>query len=204
MSDTGSPQTSFHLGLPAWVPDYLARQPTTFPTIEHRMELVIALARKNSGQCTGGPFGAAVFSTTTHTLIAAGVNVVIPTCCSVAHAEMVTLMLAQQKVGSHDLGAPGLSSHELVTSCEPCAMCLGAICWSGIRRLVCGARGSDAEAIGFDEGPKPQNWISTLTERGITVTTDIARPQATQVLKNYVEQGGEVYNSRQGPIETLG
>ena len=168
------------------------------------MDFAISLARLNCEQGTGGPFGAAVFSTATHTLIATGVNLVIPTNCSVAHAEIVALMLAQQTIGSHDLGAPGLPSHELVTSCEPCAMCLGAICWSGVRQLVCGAKGTDAEAIGFDEGSKPQDWISTLTERGITVITDIARPQATQVLQNYVEQGGEVYNGRQGPIETAG
>ncbi len=204
MSDTRSPQASFHLELPAWVPDYVDRQPTTFPTQESRMELVISLARLNCEQGTGGPFGAAVFCTTTHTLVAAGVNLVIPTRCSVAHAEIVALLLAQQTIGFHDLGAPGLLPHELVTSCEPCAMCLGAVCWSGIRQLICGAKGSDAEAIGFDEGPKPLNWTTALTERGISVVLDVKRANATQVLQNYVEQGGEVYNGRQGPIETSG
>jgi tRNA(Arg) A34 adenosine deaminase TadA len=81
-------------------------------------------------------------------------------------------------------------------------MCLGAICWSGIRHLICGARGSDAEAIGFDEGPKPKNWATALEQRGITVTRDIGRSKATQVLQSYVEQGGKVYNGRQGSIET--
>jgi hypothetical protein len=30
----------------------------------------------------------------------------------------------------------------------------GAVPWSGVRRLACGARDEDASDIGFDEGPK--------------------------------------------------
>jgi tRNA(Arg) A34 adenosine deaminase TadA len=165
------------------------------------MDLVTTLAQLNSEHSTGGPFGAGVFRTDTHQLVAPGVNLVLPLHCSVAHAEMVAIMIAQQTLEAHDLGAADLPPHELVTSCEPCAMCLGAICWSGVRHLLCGARGSDAEAIGFDEGPKPENWATALEQRGITVTLDIGRSKAIQVLQNYVEQGGMVYNSRQGSIE---
>ncbi len=166
------------------------------------MDLVTTLSKLNIEQGTGGPFGAGVFRTDTHGLVAPGVNLVLSSQSSLAHAEVVAIMMAQQTLGVHDLGANGLLPHELVTSCEPCAMCLGAICWSGVRHLVCGARGSDAEAIGFDEGPKPKNWASALEQRGISVTVDIGRPKATQVLQQYVDQGGEVYNSRQGSIET--
>ena len=168
------------------------------------MDLVTTLSRLNIKQGTGGPFGAGVFRSDTHQLVAPGVNLVLSSRSSLAHAEMVAIMMAQQTLTCHDLSATGLPPHELVTSCEPCAMCLGAICWSGVHQLICGARGSDAESIGFDEGPKPQNWITTLEQRGITVTVDIGRPNATQVLNNYVEQGGEVYNSRQGSIHTPG
>jgi len=166
------------------------------------MDLVTTLSKMNIEQGTGGPFGASVFRMDTHQLVAPGVNLVLSSQSSLAHAEIVAIMMAQQKLVAHDLGAPGLPPHELVTSCEPCTMCLGAICWSGVRHLICGARGSDAEAIGFDEGPKPGNWVTELEQRGITVTTDIGRLNATQVLKNYVEQGGEVYNSRQGSLKT--
>ena len=165
------------------------------------MELVTTLSKLNIEQGTGGPFGAGIFRADTHQFIAPGVNLVMSSGSSMTHAEIVAIMMAQQILGSHDLGAAGLPPHELVTSCEPCSMCLGAICWSGVRHLVCGAKGSDAEAIGFDEGPKPQHWITALEERGITVTVDIGRQKAAQVLKNYVEQNGEVYNSRQGTSE---
>ncbi|TFG64455.1 MAG: nucleoside deaminase [Nitrospirales bacterium] len=192
----------FQLELPQWITNFLQQQPTTFPTPESRMDLVTTLSKLNIEQGTGGPFGAGVFRTDTHELVAPGVNLVLSSQSSLAHAEVVAIMMAQQTLGVHDLGANGLLPHELVTSCEPCAMCLGAICWSGVRHLVCGARGSDAEAIGFDEGPKPKNWASALEQRGISVTVDIGRPKATQVLQQYVDQGGEVYNSRQGSIET--
>jgi tRNA(Arg) A34 adenosine deaminase TadA len=75
-------------------------------------------------------------------------------------------------------------------------MCYGAVVWSGVSRLVCGARKQDAEAIGFDEGPKPENWIAELEARGIHVITDVRREKATAVLRDYVKQGGIIYNSR--------
>ncbi len=202
MQNTPNAFPGFQLALPTWITDFLGQQPKTFTTPETRMDLVTTLAQLNIQQGTGGPFGAGVFRTDTQQLVAPGVNLVLTSHSSIAHAEIVAIMIAQQTLGSHDLDAVGLPPHELVTSCEPCAMCLGAICWSGIRHLICGARGSDAEAIGFDEGPKPKNWATALEQRGITVTRDIGRSKATQVLQSYVEQGGKVYNGRQGPIET--
>lgn len=162
------------------------------------MKLVTTLAQLNIQFETGGPFGAGVFRMDTHQLVAPGVNLVLSSKTSIAHAEIVAIMMAQQATGSHDLGASGLPLHQLVTSCEPCGMCLGAISWSGIRQVVCGARGSDAEAVGFDEGPKPADWVTELERRGISVTSDIGRTNASAVLQQYVENGGEVYNSRQG------
>ena len=191
---SSGPQTfpQFHLELPQWISDFFQQQPTKFPTPEARMSLVTTLSKLNIEEGTGGPFGAGIFRTDTHQLIAPGVNLVLSSHSSLAHAEIVAIMLAQQIYGTHDLGANNLPPHELVTSCEPCAMCLGAICWSGVRHLVCGAKGSDAEAIGFDEGPKPQNWTTGLEARGISVTLNIERPNAAQVLKNSVEKGGEM------------
>ena len=192
----------FQLELPSWIKGFLQQQPRAFPSLEARMNLVTTLSQLNIEHGTGGPFGAGVFRTDTFELVAPGANLVLSSQSSLAHAEIVAIMMAQRTRGVHDLGGKGLPPHELVTSCEPCAMCLGAICWSGVRHLVCGARGSDAEAIGFDEGPKPPNWIEALEQRGISVTADVGRENATQVLNNYVEQGGEVYNSRQGSMDT--
>lgn len=160
------------------------------------MDFIIRLARRNVQEGSGGPFGAGVFERDSGLLVAVGVNVVVTSRCSHAHAEMVALALAQQRRGTHDLAAAGLPAHELVTSCEPCAMCLGAIPWSGVKRVVCGARDEDARAIGFDEGAKPQYWRKSLQARGIEVLTDVLRPQAVAVLQHYSAADGMIYNAR--------
>ena len=159
------------------------------------MRLVIGLAATNVGKGTGGPFGAAVFEHRSGRLIAVGVNLVESTQCSHAHAEMVAIANAQQAVKTFNLGAPSLPEHELVTSCEPCAMCYGAIPWSGVRRVLCGARASDAEAIGFDEGAKPKNWVGEFKRRGIAVVRDLCRTEAVAVLQRYHAGGGAIYGT---------
>ena len=115
------------------------------------MNFVIDLSRQNIERATGGPFGAAVFDADGR-LVAPGVNMVIPQNCSILHAEMVAMALAQKVLGRFDLSDGGCQTFSLFTSTEPCAMCFGAIPWSGVRRLVCGAARKDAEAVGFDEG----------------------------------------------------
>jgi len=183
-----------HLRLPGWVSDFCECWQRPLESVEARVELVIALAQANVMHGTGGPFAAAVFDCERHRLVAPGVNLVTSACCSPAHAEIVAMMIAEQIVGNHDLGAEGLLAMELVSSAEPCAMCLGAVPWSGVRRLVCAARGEDAMAIGFDEGAKPCDWPTALEQRGITVVRDIGRDAATAVLRDYVRRGGEIYN----------
>jgi len=158
------------------------------------MRFVIALARKNVQQGTGGPFAAAVFDVTGG-LVAPGINLVTSSNCSVLHAEMVALMLAQKTLGRYDLSDGGRRRFELVSTTEPCAMCFGAVPWSGVSQLVCGARDEDARAIGFDEGPKLTDWVSALNSRGITVQRDVLRKEATAVLREYVVAGGVIYNA---------
>ncbi|MEN1678829.1 MAG: nucleoside deaminase [Planctomycetota bacterium] len=183
------------IGLPDWVEGQLPAADHRFETVDERMELAIALSRFNVS-VGGGPFGAAVFNLDTGRLVAPGVNLVVPAGWSGAHAEMVAIAVAQQAAGTHDLGAGGQPRHELVTSCEPCSMCFGATPWSGVKRLVYAACEEDARAIGFDEGPKPKNWIAELESRGIEVVASPLRPQAVRVLQDYASGGGPIYNGR--------
>jgi tRNA(Arg) A34 adenosine deaminase TadA len=161
--------------------------------MDDRMGLAIELAKQNVAAGTGGPFGAAVFDVQDGTLIAPGVNLVAATNTAVAHAEMVAIAIAGRVLGSFDLGP---RPTELVTSVEPCAMCLGTVPWSGVERLVCGARDEDARAIGFDEGDKPGKWSEKLTARGIEVIMDVRRDEAAAVLMAYTQAGGVIYNGR--------
>ncbi|HUH37839.1 MAG TPA: nucleoside deaminase [Spongiibacteraceae bacterium] len=181
--------------LPAWVAEY-ARQYVPASTLAQRMAFVIAAARLNVEHGSGGPFAAAVIESVSGQLVSLGVNLVTGGSLSMLHAEMVAIALAQRKLGGYDLGGPGMPALELVTSTEPCAMCFGAIPWSGVRRVVAGARDADARAIGFDEGPKPADWAAALETRGIAVVTDIGRDAARAVLEDYRAEGGPIYNAR--------
>ena len=77
-------------------------------------------------------------------------------------------------------------------------MCLGAVPWSGVRSLVCGARDEDARSIGFDEGDKPGDWVASLSGRGIRVQRDVCRAAAAGVLRDYIASGGKLYNPGAG------
>ena len=160
------------------------------------MRLVIKLAQLNVEHQTGGPFGAAIFELKSGRLVAVGVNLVETSNCSIAHAEMVAIAIAQRVAGRYDLGTEEGAAYELVTSTEPCAMCLGAIPWSGVRSVVCGARDQDARRIGFDEGSKPERWVKSLENRGIRVFRDVLREEALAVLLDYHKRGGLIYNAR--------
>lgn len=187
-------ETALHLELP----EFLARadaRPLVLPQVEDRMRLVLDLARANIA-ADGGPFAAAVFDHESGRLLAVGANRVVASGYSCAHAEIIALSLAQQRLGHYDLGQPGFPACELISSAEPCLMCLGAVLWSGVRYLGYAARGEDVGAIGFDEGPKPADWIGELRRRGIAVSPDLLRGEARAILRDYQAAGGPIYNAR--------
>lgn len=182
--------------LPAWIHDAVHEPNHVFETAEDRMRMVLDLASSNVERENGGPFAAAVFERDTGRLVAPGINMVLSTSCSAAHAEIVAIAVAQRCFGTYDLGAVGIPACELVSSTEPCAMCLGAIPWSGVRGLVCGARDEDARAIGFDEGVKPGAWIDAFNKHGIEVVRDVLRNESREILQSYAARGGTIYNTR--------
>ncbi len=184
---------SFSFELPDWVSEAVAARPSDMSDVEERMRFVLGLASRHVASGTGGPFAAAVFDALSHELIAVGVNLVVPSSSPVAHAEVVAFSFAGQQRGNFDLGAGGPT--ELVTSTEPCAMCLGAVHWSGISRLVIAARDEDARASGFDEGNKPEGWEQAFAGNGIEVVRDVLRSHGADVLRTYAEGGGEIYNA---------
>lgn len=188
---SGTLPAALHVALPGWLTELVC---PPLPGLPERMAFVIELSRRNVLAGSGGPFAAAVFEMASGKLLAVGTNLVVGSHCSAAHAEVLALSLAQQALGSFDLSAPGLPACELVSSCEPCAMCLGAVAWSGVRRLVYTAREADARAIGFDEGPKHPDWAGELRRRGIEVMQGPLRSVAVAVLESYRVAGGPIYN----------
>lgn len=92
----------------------------------------------------GGPFGAVVVMA--DRIVGRGHNMVVESKDPTAHAEMVAIRQASQKLGRYDL-----SGCVLYTTCEPCPMCLAAILWARIRKVVYGCTRHDAADIGFDD-----------------------------------------------------
>jgi tRNA(Arg) A34 adenosine deaminase TadA len=178
---------------PGWVSELIDWQ-RSYPLDEDRMRLAIEVARANVERGTGGPFGAAIFEAESGRLVSIGVNSVVRLNNCVLHAEMVAFMMAQQTVASFTLNAPGLPAHDLVTSCEPCAMCLGATLWSGVRRVVYGAAREDASKLQFEEGPVFPESYQYLEERGLIIVRNILREEARAVLELYRSRGGMIYN----------
>ncbi len=182
------------IGNPAWMKEHWFSSEIC-STDEERMSLAIALARENVLRGTGGPFGAVVFKDETGRLAGAGVNSVERLGNSILHAEVMALMFAQAIAGSFSLREAGGGGYVLYTLCEPCAMCLGAVLWSGVRRIVCGARREAAAAIGFDEGPVFAASYQYLEDRGINIVRGVLAEEAEAVLKLYQERGGTIYNA---------
>ncbi len=152
------------------------------------------------------------------TLVSIGMNRVVPMNNSTCHGEMVAIQLAQKKMGSFSLNMMMSErdtanndkvvwdnetsnqprqrqrrQFELFTSCEPCAMCLGATLWSGVSRIVCAATRDDAQSVGFDEGPVYESSYAHLESCGVKVTKGVMKEEAQQVLRKYAENG-LIYN----------
>ena len=126
------------------------------------MERAIALAVGNVESGEGGPFGAVVVSN--GEIVAEGVNRVTATNDPTAHAEVVAIRRACEK-----LGAFHLDGAEIYTSCEPCPMCLAAIYWAHVEKIYFGCTHSDAAAAGFDDSLIYREMRRGLSERRIAM-----------------------------------
>lgn len=107
------------------------------------MNLAKSMAEKGVKNCEGGPFGC-VITNSNNDIISTGNNKVIANNDPTAHAEIVAIRNACQKLNTYDL-----SNLVLYTSCEPCPMCLSAIIWSNIKTVYYACTKDDATNIGF-------------------------------------------------------
>ena len=103
----------------------------------------VALAVGNV-EAGGGPFGALVVRD--GAIVATGVNQVTATNDPTAHAEVVAIRAACRELGDFRL-----SGCVLVSSCEPCPLCLAAALWARADRVVYAADRHDAARGGFDD-----------------------------------------------------
>ncbi len=189
----------FRVTLPDWAIAENERLPDAIVDVENRMRAIIRFSRLNLEHQTGGPFAAGVFEKDSGKVVAVGVNRVVPASVSSAHAEIVAISIAQQKLETFDLGGPDMPDHQLVVNGRPCAMCFGSIPWSGVRSVVIAASGEQIEALtGFDEGPIHPAWRSELHKRGIEVTEDVLANEACDIFRQFAASDRPVYNGRSG------
>lgn len=188
--------TSFGATLPDWLLADLDSLPSTIATNDERMRLVNDLADRNWRAGNGGPFAAIVVDNATGALVSVGVNVVLSSGLTSAHAEVTALSLAQTALGRWDLGA-GDADLALVVNWRPCVQCYGATMWSGVRELVVAGAGPLLEELtGFDEGPMVSDWAEQFEARGIRVTAGVGYDEAVAVYRAYGASDATVYNAR--------
>lgn len=108
--------------------------------MQRAAELALQKMRENSG----GPFGAIIVRE--GKVVAEGWNQVTSGNNPTAHAEIVAIRNACASLKSFSL-----EGCEICTSCEPCPMCLGAICWARLECLYYTNSRQDAARIGFDD-----------------------------------------------------
>ena len=183
------------------LPEWVAEEVQLGQEVEDeaaRMAIAIKLSNRQVKEGTGGPFGAIVCELGSGRVLGIGVNQVTNSCWSGAHAEFIAWTMAQEAIGSYDLGRDGAVG--LYSSAQPCVSCWGGVFWTGISRLVFAATKRDVEQYaGFDEGPLPSDWDVALTKRGVSVESGLLREEAVIALQEYGRLGGECYNSGYNP-----
>lgn len=110
------------------------------------MRRALALARQ-AAEHGEVPVGAVLVDPATGEIISEGHNQPIANHDPTAHAEIVALRAAAQKIGNYRL--PGL---HLYVTLEPCAMCAGAISFARIEKLIFAA--DDPKGGAILHGPK--------------------------------------------------
>jgi len=113
----------------------------------------------------GGPFGAVIVKD--GKIIASAHNEVISTNDPTAHAEVLAIRRASEKLSRFDL-----SDCTIYSTCEPCPMCFSAIHWAKIKDLHYGCGHLDAAEIGFDDkfiydvirGTSKREQVSSIQE----------------------------------------
>lgn len=127
---------------------------------EFFLKKALDLAVDNVKQALGGPFGAVIVKN--GEVIASGANRVTTTNDPTAHAEVVVIRAACEKLGSFQL-----DDCELYTSCEPCPMCLAAIYWARIKSFYFAGDQQDAARAQFDDSFIYQEIAKPVSARSI-------------------------------------
>lgn len=153
--------------------------------MEDIMKMAIDEARITMNQNKGGPFGAAIVDKKGN-VIAVASNLVLESHDPTAHAEVMAIRGASEKLGTHDL-----SDCILYATGYPCPMCLSAIIWANIKEVYYGTNLKEAKEIGF----KDDFIYNYLKEKdgNILKLTNICHDECLNLFKEYQDNNKEIY-----------
>ena len=144
------------------------------------MRRAIALGMENVRTGGGGPFAAVIVKD--GRVVAEGVNRVTTPNDPTAHAEVVAIREACQKLGDFQL-----AGCDLYTTCEPCPMCLGAIYWARPARVFYACLATDAAAAGFDDAFIYEELKQTHPERRLPMQ-QLLREESLEIFSLWKQQ----------------
>ncbi len=101
-----------------------------------------------------------------------------------SHAELRAIEDAMKHLGGH-LCAEGGKGVTIYSSCEPCAMCMGAILYTGIDRLVYGATLEDSHECVNEILAKSSDIAKACSNREIEIVPEFSRDEAVKVLRKW-------------------
>lgn len=155
--------------------------------MQHIMKLAIEKAYETMSKDIGGPFGAAVIDEN-GTVISVCSNRVLGDHDPTAHAEIVAIREACEKLGTHDL-----SGCAIYATGYPCPMCLGAIIWANIKECYFGCSPEDAEKIGFRDDFIYRFIKEDCKDTNIIDFKQIYREDCLKLFEKYHEERREMY-----------
>lgn len=132
----------------------------------------------------GGPFGAVVVRD--GQIIGRGVNRVTVHNDPTAHAEIQAIRDACRNIGDFRL-----LGCRLYVSCQPCPMCMAAVYWARIERVVFAATATDAAAVGFDDLFISEELMRPLGARALPVS-QLLREEGLEPLRLWRERGDRI------------
>jgi guanine deaminase len=139
----------------------------------------VDLARIHSADGRNGPFGSVIARD--GEIVGRGWNRVVETYDPTAHAEVVAIRDAGRRLDTHVL-----HGCTIYCSCEPCPMCLSAIYWARIGRVVYASTQEDARAAGFDDSHIHSEISAPWTERAVAAV-HVPMQEAREVLRTWRE-----------------
>jgi len=153
--------------------------------MDNIMKIAINEARCTMSENKGGPFGA-VITDSDGNVVSVASNLVLESHDPTAHAEIVAIRRACEKLGTHDL-----SSYTLYATAYPCPMCLSAIIWANIKKIYYGTDLEDAKNIGFRD-EFIYNYIKG-DNREILDIENICHDEAIELFNEYKEKNKQIY-----------